>query len=77
MNQKKLEIQRERLKNFISMLDVFPNESETGRIYDSYWRGQLECELAVIERRLEIAYGEHFANQLLTITSGLKRLGYM
>ena len=59
------------------MLDYLPDDSDAGYIRDAFWRGRLESELIAIEKRLQIAHGEHLVNELLTITNGLRRLGYL
>ena len=52
MNQLELEKQQNRLRNWISMLAIFPNDSIEGRLRDELWKSKLEAELAELEKKL-------------------------
>lgn len=68
------EQQAKRLKNWISMLLIFPPDSSAGLLRDSFWQEALEAELRAIECRLRINRAEKSANSLLSLINNLNAL---
>jgi len=54
MTQLDLKKQRERLQNWIELLQIFPAESKEGKLRDHFWSGRLEGELEEIEQQLSV-----------------------